>query len=408
MFKKIIMLMMLAFLSVGCSEADKSMEAAAVSDIETEEKRQVMREAEAEIADADNLLDDGQKDLLYNFALGCAQTLQHLTPADFYPLFAESEGEERYLNDAAYSTLCTIRSMQDKDMTLEYAKVCYRVESVYDNGYTVTAEVCEDNVQKFKHLQNESYTYNTYHKFVLINTDEGWKVKSHLQEEDFFLMAIEAWEDVAGGTLAEKAVNAVQLLKADAEENFALAAENLNEYREIAVSKEYDREKAVEYAAQWCNKRSSEYLEYDLYGGNCQNFASQCIHAGGMDMDIKGSYTCQWKFYGKDLNFYQSAAGRSYSWIGVDEFYTYAVNNSGTGLALQPDISLEYAEKGDVIQVGAYYKWRHSLVVADVLRDENGNVTEIILASNTADRWNYPLSAYIYTYPRLIHVDGQY
>ena len=69
MFKKIIMLMMLAFLSVGCSEADKSMEAAAVSDIETEEKRQVMREAEAEIADADNLLDDGQKDLLYNLPL---------------------------------------------------------------------------------------------------------------------------------------------------------------------------------------------------------------------------------------------------------------------------------------------------------------------------------------------------
>jgi hypothetical protein len=73
----------------------------------------------------------------------------------------------------------------------------------------------------------------------------------------------------------------------------------------------------------------------------------------------------------------------------------------------QYDVDLKYAQKGDVIQVGAYNKWHHSLVVTDVVTDENGVQTEILLASNTADRWNYPLSAYIYTYPRLIHIDGQ-
>jgi hypothetical protein len=70
-------------------------------------------------------------------------------------------------------------------------------------------------------------------------------------------------------------------------------------------------------------------------------------------------------------------------------------------------MKLKYAEKGDVIQVGAYHQWRHSLVITDVLKDENGNMQEIVVASNTADRCNYPLSAYIYTYPRLIHIDGQ-
>ena len=163
----------------------------------------------------------------------------------------------------------------------------------------------------------------------------------------------------------------------------------------------------MEYAENWYSKRNPDYLQYDLYGGNCQNFASQCIHAGGMDMDIKGTYTCQWKFYGKDLNYQQAPAGRSYSWIGVDEFHTYAVYNRRDGLITQPDIALRYAQKGDVIQVGAYNKWHHSLVVTDIVADTDGNQTDILLASITADRWNYPLSAYIYTYPRLIHIEGQ-
>lgn len=49
-----------------------------------------------------------------------------------------------------------------------------------------------------------------------------------------------------------------------------------------------------------------------------------------------------------------------------------------------------------MVHVGAYHKWRHALLVTDVIKDKNGNVLDITVASNTADRWNYPLSAYIY------------
>ncbi len=68
---------------------------------------------------------------------------------------------------------------------------------------------------------------------------------------------------------------------------------------------------------------------------------------------------------------------------------------------------MSWRKKGDVVHVGAYYKWRHILLVTDVIKDENGNVLDLTVASNTADRWNYPLSAYIYTAPRLIHIVGQ-
>ena len=361
----------------------------------------------AKVEDAQDLLTEEQEELLYSFALKYAQTLKEMQSADFRELFENPECEDSYLNSTAYMVLTEIRSLNDKDLTLEDAQVTYRVQSVANYGSYIYVEVFEDNVQKFRHLSEESLTCNTYHTFKLVNTDEGWKIREHLQEEDFFLLAQSAWEDAKGADYTEKMQNAIDLLIADAKENCELSVQYPNEYVQVAVNKEYDREKALEYAAEWFDKRNSEYLEYDLYGGNCQNFASQCIYAGGMDMDIKGSFVCQWKFYGKDLNLSQTAAGRSYSWIGVDEFYTYAVNNKSTGLITQTNIDLKYAQKGDVIQVGAYNKWHHSLLVTDVLFDADGQLAEVVLCSNTADRWNYPLSAYIYTYPRLIHIDGQ-
>ena len=124
-------------------------------------------------------------------------------------------------------------------------------------------------------------------------------------------------------------------------------------------------------------------------------------------MDHIGILDLQWKFYDEDLNTKQTAKGRSYSWTGVDMFYTYALHNYEDGLVALTDIDYKYAEKGDIIHVGAYRQWRHALLITDVIKNEDGSVKEIIVASNTADRWNYPLSAYIYTAPRLIHILGQ-
>ena len=410
MYNKIISAVISAVVLVslaGCGQQQSADTTVAVQSEITEEDIKNTDTASAYINDEKGLLSEEEKQLFYDFALCYANTLKDMKPADFTPLFAHPDGEQSFLNQTAYTVLTTVRGMNDKDLSLEKAEVTYNIQAVTDYENKAVVEITEDNVQKFRHLGSDSYSSNFYHKFIIVNTEKGWKIESHLHEEDFFLLAEEAWNDAVGTDLTQRSENAVKLIVADAQENFALKTENLNEYTEITVVKEYDRDKAVEYAKQWYNKRNTEYLEYDLYGGNCQNFASQCVHAGGMDMDIKGTYTTQWKFYGKDLNYGQSAAGRSYSWIGVDEFYSYSIYNKNSGLITQPDIDLKYAQKGDIIQVGAYGRWRHSLVVADVLKDENGNQTEIILASNTADRWNYPLSAYIYTYPRLIHIEGQ-
>ncbi|MBQ3008963.1 MAG: amidase domain-containing protein [Oscillospiraceae bacterium] len=366
---------------------------------------------DAKIVDENNLLNEEQKKLLECFALRYAETLCTTEPQDISDLFADSKGADYHKNTAAYKTLTSIRKMSANDLSLESAEIIYRVEETAKKGAGIAIHIKENNVQKFRHLSEPSYSYNLNHLFVLEEVNGEWLIKSHEQEEDFFLLTLEAWDDATGSDSSSKAENTVEILIADAQENIdELKISTGNEPEDIKVTDtSYDRDAAVAYAKEWCDERNynGKWLAYDLFGGNCQNFASQCIYAGGIDMDSRGDSTCQWKFYSEVLNTKASAWGRSYSWTGVDPFYTYATLNRSSGLICQADMALKYAEKGDIIQVGAYYEWRHSLVVTDVMFADDGSLEDIIVASNTADRWNYPLSAYIYTYPRLIHILGQ-
>ena len=43
---------------------------------------------------------------------------------------------------------------------------------------------------------------------------------------------------------------------------------------------DYDRKAAVLYAHQWAYGRNPAYYDYEELGGDCTNFASQCIFAG--------------------------------------------------------------------------------------------------------------------------------
>jgi len=56
----------------------------------------------------------------------------------------------------------------------------------------------------------------------------------------------------------------------------------------------YDAGAAVAYADQFCDKRNSAFNDYTGQGGDCANFVSQCLIAGGQDLsgcivDDKGS-----------------------------------------------------------------------------------------------------------------------
>lgn len=389
--------------------ADAEIKAEQATDVPKETA--VKPVVEAYITDTENLLNEEQKNLLQKYALIYAESLVSLEAGNVEQLYCDAESRDSCLNSAAFEVITAVRRMSDEDLTLERCTVNYDIQQVYSYNGKVTVVLLEDNVQKFKFLEEQSESYIIYHEFVLTQKDDGWYLVSHRHDEDFYLLAEEAWPLYSAATEKETEEKVVKAIIADAEENIQWEKDNyLNKTTEkTADDTSYNVEAAVDYAFEWVGERNYEgvYLAYDEYGGNCQNFASQCLYAGGIDMDIKGYSSAQWKFYSKTLNEYQAASGRSYSWTGVEPFFDYCEVNTGTGLVCHTDWGTAYTEVGDIIQVGAMHQWRHSLFVTDVIYDENGYAQHIIVASNTADRINYPLRAYIYTAPRLIHIVGQ-
>jgi len=83
----------------------------------------------------------------------------------------------------------------------------------------------------------------------------------------------------------------------------------------------YNRTAAVDYARKWALGRNSAYYDFEEIGGDCTNFASQCIYAGAGVMN----YTPVMGWY------YNSTYDRTPSWSGVEYLYNFLIGNQGVG-----------------------------------------------------------------------------
>ena len=105
----------------------------------------------------------------------------------------------------------------------------------------------------------------------------------------------------------------------------------------------YDRAKAVAYAERWALSRNPRYYDFENIGGDCTNFASQCIYAGAGVMNwtpVTGWY-------------YIDAARRTASWTGVEYLYRFLVTNGGAGPFARL-VMPEEVQPGDIVQLGPW------------------------------------------------------
>ena len=153
---------------------------------------------------------------------------------------------------------------------------------------------------------------------------------------------------------------------------------------------EYNRQAAYAYARTWAFGRNPKYYDFSRIGGDCTNFASQCIYAGAGVMNFTPTFG--W--------FYKSADDRTPSWTGVEYLYNFLVNNKEAG-PFAEEVPLDKLEVGDIVQLGRrtgdYY---HSPVVVSVSRGR------ILVAAHSYDAFNKPLSSYVYEQARGIHILG--
>ena len=56
------------------------------------------------------------------------------------------------------------------------------------------------------------------------------------------------------------------------------------------IFRPYDRLEAVIYAHRWAYSHNPSFYDYEELGGDCTNFASQCIYAGTGIMNFTPTY----------------------------------------------------------------------------------------------------------------------
>ena len=159
--------------------------------------------------------------------------------------------------------------------------------------------------------------------------------------------------------------------------------------------RDYDRRAAVSYAHRWAYGRNPAYYDYEHLGGDCTNFASQCIFAGSGIMNFTPTFG--W--------YYIDANQKSPSWTGVPYLYNFLTRD---GVAVGPvgePCAMEDLRPGDLIQLS--FKgdgFQHSPVVVAVrfpIVPEN-----ILVAAHSSDADNRPLSTYEYRDIRFLHMIG--
>lgn len=157
--------------------------------------------------------------------------------------------------------------------------------------------------------------------------------------------------------------------------------------------KQYDRGKCVEYANKWALSRNPRYYDYSNIGGDCTNFASQCIFAGSGVMNYNSWY-------------YKNANDKSPSWTGVEFLYNFLTQNKSVGPRGR-EIAQNHIKPGDLIQLSSNgQRFTHSLIVVEI-----GNInylSDIYIATHSFDALGRSVSTYEFEKIRFVHIENVY
>ncbi len=161
----------------------------------------------------------------------------------------------------------------------------------------------------------------------------------------------------------------------------------------VFIQSAYDRAAAVAYAHRWAFGRNPRYYDFEKLGGDCTNFASQCLYAGS---GVMQPGQLGWYYY--------NANNRSASWSGVGFLHDFLVRNRGLGPYAE-EVPLEQVQPGDIIQLAIGHPWyHHSPVVVEVGYPVTPET--VLIAAHTYDSDNRQLSSYPYHKMRCLHIIG--
>ena len=159
--------------------------------------------------------------------------------------------------------------------------------------------------------------------------------------------------------------------------------------------RDYDRLAAVRYAHAWAFGRNPAYYNYDGLGGDCTNFASQCLYAGsGVE-----NYTPTFGWYYIDAN------RKAPAWTGVEYLFNFLTRRARSQGPLARECAAGELLPGDLVRLSFDgLRFAHTPVV--VASGAPFTPESILLAAHSDDADNRPLSTYAYRAVRFLHIEG--
>lgn len=349
-------------------------------------------------------VDEKLEKVLISFMDTYFASMQTLEEKDMTSFFTSDAYEEAYLHQTALSLLIGTRKIEEHDMKLASASYEIKYTKMQTNGNRITLDFLENDYLHFNFMKDiESKVFNVENTFVFEKVGDSYQVVSVRKVQDFYVMITNKYNTGKSDSAAKLALDNI---KEDHLDDYQIQhrkwMQNREEYLEGKnapmkdCNHQYNREEALSYANKYITLRHPDKQKYDDWGGNCQNYASQVIEAGGVPQDRSGD--AQW--------YHVKSSERTNSWTTVTDFYAYAKSNTGYGLCALTDINPYYAEAADEGQVGYDGAYRHTVVISGTVKDSNGKVIDLLLHSNTVDLENFPMSAYSYPNKRIIKIMG--
>ena len=343
------------------------------------------------------------KDLIIAYMDAYYRSVFTLEVADLSSLFDNELMKE--ISDKAIRLCVESRKNYEFDFTMTSAHYDLTITDYRTQGDTIYVDVLEDDTMCFAFLNGiESKTFDIENYFKINKTADGYKIADLEKVQGYYLTFYDDSENVDDvNTIYEYYTKQLKDMYVYNHEVLKPKAEKQPYVSEKSFTKVFDRNKAVAYANQYYHSRNPIWYNFTDEGGNCQNYASQCLLEGGIPLDYFGEE--QWKCYVEDPNYEpeineeETATGRTRSWVNVGYFYNYAKWNEGKGMAADANVNLYYAQPGDIIIVGNN-GLSHTVIVSKVV---DGH---ILVNSNSIDMKDYPVEAYTYTTIMLIKILG--
>ncbi len=152
----------------------------------------------------------------------------------------------------------------------------------------------------------------------------------------------------------------------------------------------YNRIEAVKYARTWALNENPNYFHFEGIGGDCTNFISQCLLAGGGIMNYD-------KYYGW---FYIDKNNRAPSWTSVQYLQRFLLGNNSPGFKCKI-LPIEQLKIGDIIQIRQNpTSFNHSVIISKITS------REIYVCAHSNDALDKPLSEYNYFELVGIHIES--